>query len=129
MSEKTALYFLSWCYFVLLIAQTFSLVCRGQNGPQVCQWQAVRIFFCPSLLYTHVLGSSFLPIPIRGGSRGKSDRCKLIIVMELFGGFGTCPPPENSQIYNLGSSICCYLRNLFYLIWQHVIPQILHKNM
>ena len=29
----------------------------------------------------------------RGGSKGKSDRCKLIIVMELLGGPGMTPPP------------------------------------
>ena len=33
------------------------------------------------------------PAGYRGGSRGKSDRCKLIIVMELLGGPGMPPLP------------------------------------
>ena len=52
----------------------------------------------------------------RGGSRGKSDRCKLIIVMELLGGSGHAPPGKFSNLepwkHHLLLSAQLFLSNL-----------------
>ena len=91
--------------FIVYYSYVFIILLSLEGHKFIAYWCNVLPSLNRVFILSYLVFSAFVSIYVfsrlyntnacsRGGSRGKSDSCKLIIVMELLGGSGACSPPR-----------------------------------